>query len=27
MALGVEVTDHIIISKNGFFSFKENGLI
>jgi DNA repair protein RadC len=25
--LGVEVIDHIIISKNGFFSFKERGLI
>mgnify|MGYP001574948314 FL=1 len=25
--LGIEVTDHIIISKNGFFSFKEKGLI
>ncbi|MBI3585349.1 MAG: DNA repair protein RadC [Nitrospinae bacterium] len=25
--LGIEVTDHIIITKNGFFSFKEKGLI
>lgn len=25
--LGIEVIDHIIISKNGFFSFKEKGLI
>ena len=25
--LGVEVTDHIIITKNGYFSFKEKGLI
>jgi DNA repair protein RadC len=25
--LGVEVIDHIIIGKNGFFSFKEKGLI
>ena len=25
--LGIEVLDHIIISKNGFFSFKEKGLI
>jgi DNA repair protein RadC len=25
--LGIEVTDHVIISKNGFFSFKEKGLI
>jgi DNA repair protein RadC len=25
--LGVEVMDHIIIAKNGFFSFKEKGLI
>jgi len=25
--LGVEVMDHIIIAKNGFFSFKERGLI
>ena len=25
--LGVEVLDHIIITKNGFFSFKEKGLI
>lgn len=25
--LGVEVVDHIIISKNGYFSFKEKGLI
>jgi DNA repair protein RadC len=25
--LGIEVIDHIIISKNGFFSFKEKGVI
>ena len=25
--LGVEVIDHIIISKNGFFSFKDKGLM
>jgi len=25
--LGIEVLDHIIITKNGFFSFKEKGLI
>lgn len=25
--IGIEVIDHIIISKNGFFSFKEKGLI
>ena len=25
--LGIEVIDHIIISKNGFFSFKEKGLL
>jgi DNA repair protein RadC len=25
--LGIEVIDHIIIGKNGFFSFKEKGLI
>jgi DNA repair protein RadC len=25
--LGVEVMDHIIIAKNGFFSFKERGLV
>jgi DNA repair protein RadC len=25
--LGVEVIDHIIIGKNGFFSFKEKGLV
>ena len=25
--LGIEVTDHIIITKNGFFSFKEKGLL
>ena len=25
--LGIEVTDHVIIAKNGFFSFKEKGLI
>lgn len=25
--LGIEVTDHIIIIKNGFFSFKERGLL
>jgi DNA repair protein RadC len=25
--LGIEVLDHIIISKNGSFSFKEKGLI
>lgn len=25
--LGIEVVDHIIITKNGFFSFKEKGLI
>jgi DNA repair protein RadC len=25
--LGIEVLDHIIISKNGFFSFKEQGLL
>jgi len=25
--LGIEVLDHIIIGKNGFFSFKEKGLI
>jgi len=25
--LGIEVTDHIIISKNGFFSFKEKGVL
>ncbi len=25
--LGVEVTDHIIISKDGFFSFKEKGIL
>lgn len=24
---GIEVIDHIIITKNGFFSFKERGLI
>ncbi len=25
--LGVEVIDHIIVGKNGFFSFKEKGLV
>jgi len=25
--LGIEVLDHIVIAKNGFFSFKEKGLI
>jgi DNA repair protein RadC len=25
--LGVEVKDHIIVGKNGFFSFKERGLV
>ena len=25
--LGIEVTDHLIITKNGYFSFKEKGLI
>jgi len=25
--MGIEVTDHIIVVKNGFFSFKEKGLI
>lgn len=25
--LGIEVIDHIIIAKNGFFSFKEKGLL
>jgi len=25
--LGIEVLDHIIVTKNGFFSFKEKGLI
>ena len=25
--LGVEVIDHIIVGKNGFFSFKERGLV
>jgi len=25
--LGIEVTDHVVISKSGFFSFKEKGLI
>jgi DNA repair protein RadC len=25
--LGIEVTDHIIVTKNGFFSFKEKNLI
>jgi DNA repair protein RadC len=25
--MGIEVNDHIIITKNGFFSFKEKGLI
>jgi DNA repair protein RadC len=25
--LGIEVGDHIIITKNGFFSFKDKGLI
>lgn len=25
--LGIEVLDHIIIAKNGFFSFKEKGLL
>ena len=25
--LGIEVVDHIIVSKNGFFSFKEKGFI
>ncbi len=25
--LGIEVTDHVIISKNGFFSFKDKGLM
>jgi len=25
--LGIEVIDHIVISKNGFFSFKEKGLL
>jgi DNA repair protein RadC len=25
--LGIEVTDHIIIGKNKYFSFKERGLI
>ncbi|MFA6185525.1 MAG: DNA repair protein RadC [Candidatus Shapirobacteria bacterium] len=25
--MGIEVNDHIIITKNSFFSFKENGLI
>jgi len=25
--LGIEVLDHIVIAKNGFFSFKEKGLV
>lgn len=25
--LGIHVTDHIIISKNSFFSFKDKGLM
>jgi len=25
--LGIEVTDHIIVTKNDFFSFKATGLI
>lgn len=25
--LGIEVLDHIIVTKNGFFSFKEKGLL
>jgi DNA repair protein RadC len=25
--LGIEVIDHIIITKTGFFSFKEKGLL
>ncbi|MEO8637754.1 MAG: JAB domain-containing protein [Candidatus Taylorbacteria bacterium] len=25
--LGIEVNDHVIITKTGFFSFKEKGLL
>ena len=25
--IGIEVFDHIIISKNGYYSFRENGLL
>jgi DNA repair protein RadC len=25
--LGIEVLDHIIITKNGYFSFKDRGLL
>jgi DNA repair protein RadC len=25
--MGIEVTDHVIISRNGYFSFKEKGLL
>jgi len=25
--MGIEVVDHIIVVKNGFFSFKEKGLL
>lgn len=25
--LGIEVIDHIIVTKNEYFSFKENGMI
>lgn len=25
--LGIAVDDHVIVSKNGFFSFRENGLV
>jgi DNA repair protein RadC len=25
--MGIEINDHIIVTKNGFFSFKEKNLI
>ncbi|MBU1179736.1 DNA repair protein RadC, partial [Patescibacteria group bacterium] len=25
--LGIEVTDHIVVAKNGFYSFKEQGIL
>jgi DNA repair protein RadC len=25
--LGLRVLDHVIVTKKGFFSFKENGLV
>jgi DNA repair protein RadC len=25
--MGIEVVDHVMVTKNGFFSFKEKGII